>query len=173
MLPEPVLLLRRFLFFRAGAPGMGAAGVAVGVVPGVASGATTVCTGEGNGVGVVVGVLKGVEETVGVAVCVGVDVAVWSGTVGVERRRREHRGRGRLRARGRARRAGRRVLGQRDAADHGGVEAGTAEGDGEDFLERQGGFFFTRGAGPRGHDSRSTSASGAPRLSRAKLPGMR
>ena len=28
--------------------------------------------------------LKGVEETVGVAVCVGVDVAVWSGTVGVD-----------------------------------------------------------------------------------------
>ena len=118
--------------------------------------------------GVVVGVLKGVEETVGVAVCVGVDVAVWSGTVGVEVGVENTVGAGVCVLAGVPVARGRRVLGQRDAADHGGVEAGTAEGDGEDFLERQGGFFFTRGAVPRGHDSRSTSASGAPRLSRAK-----
>ena len=91
MLPEPLWPLRRLVCLRAGALVTGTAGVVVGVAPGVGSAATTVCTGEGNGVGVVVGVLKGVEETVGAAVCVGVDVAVcvgvdvtagaWSNTV--------------------------------------------------------------------------------------------
>jgi hypothetical protein len=91
MLPEPLWPLRRLEFLRAGALVTGAAGVTVGVAPGVGSAGTTVSTGEGNGVGVVVGLLKGVEETVGVAVCFGVDVAVcvgvdvtvgaWSNTV--------------------------------------------------------------------------------------------
>ena len=109
----------------------------VGVAPGVGSAATTVCTGEGNGVGVSSGFVKGVAETVGVAVCVEVDVgagvcavAVGAGLSSVGRP---------ASVVGVSDALGRRVLGQGGATDHGGVEPGTAEGDGEEFLERQAG----------------------------------
>ena len=75
MRPEPARPLRRAAPLRLRPPVRSRPPTAPGVAPGVACGATTVCTGEGKGVGVA-GVLKGVDDTVGVAVCVAVDVGV-------------------------------------------------------------------------------------------------
>ena len=123
----------------------------------------------------VAGGVKGVELTVGVAVCVAVcvgvavEVEVGVGVCGRGRRG----GRERLLRRGlrglRGRRGGgRRVLRDGHAAEHRGVQAGAAQGNGEDLLWRQAHRAqFTRAWAASGRQRLSTtSASRGPRLSK-------
>ena len=80
----------------------------------------------------------------------------------------ERRGGGGGRARGRRRLRGRRVLRDRCATEHRGVERGTAQGKEQDLLggEAQRRGVFTRAWAATGRERlRSTSASRGPRLS--------